>query len=56
MRVILEPLREAGLTGVKMTCGDGSVQRIHPILACYVANYPKQCLITLSRPGLLRSY
>lgn len=51
MRAILEPLREAGLTGVEMTCGDGSMRHIHPILACYVADYPEQCLVTCTKYG-----
>ena len=39
MWIILEPLKEAGRKGVEMACGDGYVQRVHPILACYVADY-----------------
>jgi len=51
MRIILEPLRDAGRNGMEVTCGDGSVRSVHPIIACYVADYPKQCLITCSKYG-----
>jgi hypothetical protein len=43
--MILKPLQEAGLTGVKMTCADSFVHLCFPILASYIADYPEQCLI-----------
>ncbi|EKM50594.1 uncharacterized protein PHACADRAFT_71645, partial [Phanerochaete carnosa HHB-10118-sp] len=46
MRSLLQPLIEVGLNRVKMTCADGLVQHIHPILAAYIADHPKQCLVT----------
>ncbi|THU96683.1 hypothetical protein K435DRAFT_583913, partial [Dendrothele bispora CBS 962.96] len=51
MRIILEPLFAAGLNGVEMVGGDGVVRKVHPILAAYVADYPEQCLVTLSKYG-----
>jgi hypothetical protein len=51
MRIVLEPLVEAGTNGVEMTSSDGAVRRVHPILTCYVADYPEQCLVTCAKYG-----
>ncbi|KAF7371492.1 hypothetical protein MVEN_00003800 [Mycena venus] len=45
MTIITHSLIAAGTDGVDMTCSDGFVRWIWPILAAYVADYPEQCLI-----------
>ena len=49
MRLVLEPLIKAGLEGMEVVGGDGHVCKVHPILACYVTDYPEQCLVTCSK-------
>ncbi|KAF9528325.1 hypothetical protein CPB83DRAFT_735438, partial [Crepidotus variabilis] len=51
MSKILKPLEEAGRSGVKMTSGDGVTRRVHPILACFVGDYPEQVLVTCTYTG-----
>ncbi|KIM35645.1 hypothetical protein M413DRAFT_20740 [Hebeloma cylindrosporum] len=51
MSKILEPLREAGQSGILMTSGDGSVRRNHPILAAFIGDYPEQVLTTCTKTG-----
>jgi len=51
MSRILSPLEEAGLTGLFMASGDGATRRCHPLLACVVADYPEQVLVTGTYTG-----
>lgn len=43
---ILQPLREAGKSGIFMTSGDGATRRNHPIFASFIGDYPEQVLTT----------
>ena len=43
---VLQPLEVAGISGVEMSSGDGTVHRCHPLLAVFIGDYPEQCLVT----------
>ncbi|EGO28150.1 hypothetical protein SERLADRAFT_346282 [Serpula lacrymans var. lacrymans S7.9] len=51
MRIIVEPLERASIKGINVIGGDGAIRRVYPILACYVADYPEQCLVTCTKYG-----
>ncbi|KAG2070205.1 hypothetical protein BDR04DRAFT_1128584 [Suillus decipiens] len=44
LKQILATMASAGQIGKDMTCGDGAIRHVWPILAAYVADYPEQCL------------
>jgi hypothetical protein len=51
MRVVLEPLIEAGKKGVEMASSDGSIRDVFPLITCYAADYPEQCLVACTKYG-----
>lgn len=51
MHIILELLIKAVTEGVLMTGGNGAIQWVYPILACYVADFLEQGLISCSKYG-----
>ncbi|KAJ7846962.1 hypothetical protein B0H14DRAFT_3454023 [Mycena olivaceomarginata] len=48
---ITAPLRDAGVNGIPIASGDGKLPRGHPIVACYIGDYPEQLLVTCVKTG-----
>ena len=48
---ILLPLQDAERDGIDMVCADGWVRHCYPRLARWLADYPEQCLLTLTKQG-----
>jgi len=51
MHIVLDPLKEAEKNGMEVTFGDGYVRKVYLIMACYIADYPEQCLVTCAKYG-----
>ncbi|KAF8694532.1 hypothetical protein AX14_002015 [Amanita brunnescens Koide BX004] len=45
------PLVDAGIHGVAMSDGLGTVRRVHPLLAIYIGDYPEQVTVTGIKTG-----
>ncbi|KAF8599489.1 hypothetical protein BDV93DRAFT_511623 [Ceratobasidium sp. AG-I] len=59
MASIMEPLEEAGRSGVEMWCADGWQHRVYPLLAAFVGDWPKQnemaCTVQSGCPKCLKA-
>lgn len=51
MHAILAPISAYGETGIAMMSGDGVWRRCHPVLACFIGDYPEQTLVTCTYNG-----
>jgi len=51
VRCILGPISSYGKTGIAMLSGDGVWHCCHPILACFISDYPEQALVTCTYFG-----
>ncbi|KAG0692585.1 hypothetical protein DFH29DRAFT_985732 [Suillus ampliporus] len=51
MRHIVMPLVEPGKYGMPIASGDGTLRRGHPVVACYIGDYPEQLLVTGMKTG-----
>ncbi|KAG1883994.1 hypothetical protein F4604DRAFT_1878821 [Suillus subluteus] len=48
---VVEPLVEPGINGMGIMSGDGVLRRGHPLVACYIGDYPEQLLVTGIKTG-----
>lgn len=48
---VTEPLKPAGVNSVEMVLGNGNIHRCHPLLACFISDYPEQLLGTCCKNG-----
>lgn len=48
---VTQPLETAGVNGVEMALGNGDAHRCHPLLACFISDYPEQLLGTCCKNG-----
>ncbi|KAG1866363.1 hypothetical protein C8R48DRAFT_772463 [Suillus tomentosus] len=51
MHYIVESLVDAGKVGIPIASGDGAVCHGHPLVACYIRDYPEQVLVTGIKTG-----
>jgi len=51
LHYILKPIVKIGINGISMADGNGTVRRVHPLLAVYVGDYPEQVLVTCTKSG-----
>ena len=51
LRHVLEPLITAGKEGVSMSTATGNVHHVHPLLACFIGDYPEQVLTACTLTG-----
>ncbi|KAG2107644.1 uncharacterized protein F5147DRAFT_653176 [Suillus discolor] len=51
MRHVVESLVEPGINGMAIMNGDGALWRGHPLVACYIEDYPEQLLVTGIKTG-----
>ncbi|KAG1773500.1 hypothetical protein EDD22DRAFT_976106 [Suillus occidentalis] len=51
MCYVVEPLVEPGREGMEIMSGDGAFRLGHPLVACYIGDYPEQLLVTGVKTG-----
>jgi len=49
MRIVLELLIEAEKKGMEMASSNGLIQDLFPLISCYTAYYPEQCLVACTK-------